>query len=236
MSARKRLILFVEGPADSSAAYVLVKHLLTEMQAWGHVFLDDRPFQVGNVAQVMCEDGKRWVRYLEAARKRGNLGGILLLQDGDIARIRGEDFCPWLFGSRLAEWARSVGGGSLFSVATVFALMEYESWLIACADRLAGQRLHDDRPGIRAGTMVPASDLEQAPRDAKGWLDGCMEEGYKNTRDQEPLTRLMLGHLDGVRARNLRGFRRLERALLQLVEAIRSNKPIVSPLPPVPAS
>jgi hypothetical protein len=234
MAAPRRLVLFVEGEADSLATPALVKRLLTEMDAWEHVFLDTRPFQVGNVAEVTRDEGRRWVRYLRDAGKRPNLGGVLLLQDGDLSRVRGEDFCPWRFGARLAEWARDAGGGSVFSVASVFACMEYESWLIACADRLAGQALPDGRPGVRAGTAVPPDDLEKAPRDAKGWLDRCMDEGYKNTRDQGPLTQLMTGHLDAVRARNLRSFRRLESALCQLVEGISSGNHVVSPLPGLP--
>src|ERR1700693_504775 len=128
MSPPKRLVLFVEGQADSSAVPVLVKHLLTEFNAWEHVFLDPKPFVVGNAAEITRDSGKRWVRYLQDARERQNLGGILLLQDRDLGRIRGEDFCAWRFGVRLAEWARSAGGGSLFSAAAVFACKEYESW------------------------------------------------------------------------------------------------------------
>lgn len=236
MPAPKRLILFVEGAGDYFALPILVKHLLTEIEAWEHVFLDPKPFKVGNVAEITRNDGEPWVRYLHSARKRSNLGGILLVQDGDLSRIRGEAFCPPGFGLRLAEWARNAGGGSVFSVASVFACMEYESWLIACADYLAGISLPDGRPGIRSGTTIPTGDLEAMPRDAKGWLDGCMDAGYKNTRDQEPLTQLMVKHLDALRARNLRSFRRLETALQQLVEGIRTGNHVVTPaLAPSPA-
>ena len=229
MAGPKRLILFVEGEADARALPILVKHLLTELQAWEHVFLDPKPFLVGNVAEITRDDGKRWVRYLQDARRRGNLGGVLLVQDGDLKRMRGEDFCPWRFGTQLAAWSKEAGGGSLFSVASVFACMEYESWLIACADQLAGLPLPDGRPGIRVGTVAPGGNLEEAPRDAKGWLDDCMDGGYKNTRDQGPLTQLMLSHLHAVRERALRSFRRLETALHQLVQGIREGNHVATP-------
>jgi hypothetical protein len=229
MASPQRLVLFVEGEADASAVPVLVKHFLTEMQAWEHVFLDPKPFLVGNVAEVARDDGKPWRRFLQDARKRRNLGGVLLLQDGDLRRIRGEDFCAWRFAHRLAQWARPEGAGILFSVAVVFALREYESWLIACVDRLAGLALPDGRPGIRLGTRAPAGNVEEAPRDAKGWLNDCMESGYKNTRDQEALTRLMVDHLDAILVRNIRSFRRLETALRQIVEGIRSRSHLATP-------
>jgi hypothetical protein len=110
--------------------------------------------------------------------------------------------------------------------------MEYESWIIACTERLAGQPLPDARAGIRIGSTPPTGNLEEAPRDAKKWLGERMEDGYKNTRDQEPLTRLMIHHLDAIRTRPMRSFHRLENALAQLVAAIRSGQHIVSPLPP----
>src|SRR5262245_62347541 len=91
------------------------------MQAWADVFLDPQPFQVGNVAEVTRDSGRHWQRHLRAARQRGKLGGVLLLLDGDLDRVRGEPFCVWRFGGRLADWARAVGAGSLFSVACVFA-------------------------------------------------------------------------------------------------------------------
>jgi hypothetical protein len=225
----KRLVLFVEGPADSKAACVLVKKLLTDLNAWDCVFLDPAPFQVGNAAEVARDSGHGWLRLLHAAAKRRKLGAVLLLQDGDISRIQGETFCPRQFGERLAGWAKSAGGGTLFSVACVFACMEYESWLMACADQLAGLPLPDGRPGLRAGTLPFGGDLESAPRDAKGWLDAHMEEGYKNTRDQELLTQLMIHHLDTIRSRNMRSFRRLESAVVQLVAGIRSGNHVVTP-------
>jgi hypothetical protein len=229
MASPRRLVLFVEGDGDREAVPVLVKKLLTEARAWSDLFLDPQPFVVGNVADLTKDNGKDWTRLLHAACRRPNLGAVLLVQDGDLGRIRGEDFCAARFGARLSQWARSAGAGTGFSAATVFACQEYESWILACVDRLAGLPLPDGRPGGGPGTSAPAGDLEVAPRGAKGWLDQHMDAGYKPTRDQESLTKLMADHVDVVRTRALRSFRRLEHALQQIVNAARTGTHVVTP-------
>jgi hypothetical protein len=113
-------------------------------------------------------------------------------------------------------------------------MQEYESWLIGGVESLAGRPLPDGRPGIRAGTEAPPQDLERTTRGAKGWLGRHMAPGsYKETLDQEPLTRLLVEDLGPLRRRGMPSFLRLERALRQLVEAIRSNSHVVTPAPPV---
>lgn len=232
MTARRRPVLFVEGNGDRAAVPVLVKRLLTDLGGWSDLFLDEHPFIVGNAAQLTREGGKDWLRWLHAAQKRPKLGAVLLVQDGDLVRIRREEFCPVRFARRLGGQARTVGAGTTFSLATVFARQEYESWLLPCVDHLAGVPLPDGRPGIRAGVTAPEGDLEEAPRDAKRWLDGQMDGGYKETRDQEPLTQLMIHHLDAIRSRGLRSFRRLENALAQLLASLRSGRHTVTPADP----
>ncbi len=230
MPSPKRLVLFVEGAGDRDAVPVLVKHLLTAANGWSHLFLDEQPFVVGNVAALTKGDGKELVRFLKAAAKRPNLGAVLLVQDGDLPRIRGEDFCAARFGSRMSEWAKIAGAGVGFSVATVFACQEYESWMLACVDRLAGRELPDKRPGVKPGTPSPGGDLEKSPRDAKGWLDQHLDAGCKPTRDQKLFTQLMLDHLEVIRQRPLRSFLRLENALSQLVAAAVAGTFVVTPV------
>lgn len=119
-----------------------------------------------------------------------------------------------------------VGAGTTFSVAVVFARQEFESWLIAGIASLRGQALPDGRL-IDSDAKAPEGDLELSPRDAKGWLGTIVEGGYKPTRDQAALTRLV--DLDAIRAGGLRSFRRLDSAVSTLLEAIRSNRPTASP-------
>jgi len=55
-----------------------------------------------------------------------------------------------------------------------------------------------------SNAKAPEGDLEASPRDAKGWLRAIVDGGYKPTRDQAALTRLV--DLEVIRARKLRSF------------------------------
>jgi len=225
----KRLVLFVEGPGDVEAAPVLLKRLLNEYNAFDAVVPDPNPFRVGEYSKICKDDCAEWRRLLLAAAKRRNFGGCLLLLDGDSrAKIEGKPFCAMRAARRLADEARKVGGGSLFSVAIVFACMEFESWLIAGAKSLAGKQFMDGRMMPDRIEAIPG-DLESAPRDAKAWFRGFMKTGYNPTRDQAELTRLV--DLSLVRQKGMRSFRRLERAIGELVAAIRSGEHAATPTP-----
>ena len=227
MPSLKSLVLLVEGEADVRAVPVLVKRLLTEQNAWGYLSLDPNPLRVAGIANLTGRKAKNWTDKLRVATKRKNVGGVLLLLDGDVKASAGRSFCARLVSADLSQRARAAGGGALFSVASVFALQEFESWLIAGVDSLTGKNLPDGRPGIKAGIVVPGGDLEDAPRDAKGWLKKNMIAGYKETADQQPLTELV--DLGAIRRRQLRSFRRLENAIQQLVTAIRTVNHVVTP-------
>ncbi len=224
----KRLVLFVEGPGDIKAAPILVKRLLTEMNAWDCVSLDTRPFRVGGVNKLLRDNCRLWIRWLGAAARRPNIGGVLLLLDGDARRIDGKRFCAARIAKRLAREATRARAGELFSVAVVFACQEYESWLIAAVESLGGKPLDDGRPGVRPGTVPPEKDLELGPRDAKAWLGAVMPGGYSPTKDQAGLTQAV--DLDQIRNRPIRSFRRLESAVAQLVTAVREGTPTTTPL------
>lgn len=223
----KRVVLFVEGEGDADAAFLLVKRLLGEMKAWEVLFLDKDAFRVGSIGKLVKEECREWKRKLGASLKRGDVGGVLLLLDGDAERIADAPFCAASIAVSLASHAVAVGAGRLFSVAVVFALKEYESWLIAGIHSLTGRHLPDGRLIAPLGATAPEGDLENRPRDAKGWLNKVVEGGYKPTRDQAELTRLL--DLQTVRDRNLRSFRRFESALSELVFAIRHDRHVSSP-------
>jgi hypothetical protein len=235
----KRLVLLVEGQGDVEAAPVLIGRLLRERAAFDAVVLDDnRPLRVGEYSKIRCNkndpkvhDFSEWRRFLQAAVKtRKNLGGCLLLLDGDsTALVDGKPFCAMRAARILAAEAAKVGAGTLFSLAIVFACMEFESWLVAGAKSLVDKTLSDGRQGIRALPQDIPADLEKAPRDAKGWFRRIMAMGYKPTRDQAELTRLVDVGL--VRERKMRSFRRLESALGGLIDAIRAGSHVVTPAP-----
>jgi hypothetical protein len=222
----KRIVLFVEGEGEADAVPRLVKRLLAEQKAWDAVSLDEDTFRVGEVTKLVKNMYYEWKRKLAASLKRRNVGGVLLVLDGDTRKVAGDEFCAANVARSLASESVSVGGGVSFSVAVVFARQEYESWLIAGIDSLAGKRLPDGRL-IAKSAKTPEGDLEERPRDAKSWLGKIVEGGYKPTRDQAALTDLL--DLEPVRARKLRSFRRLEAAVVGLVSAIREQKHIATP-------
>src|SRR6267378_1312382 len=93
-----RLTLFVEGEGDRAALPILVKQLITDLNGWDVLFLDNAPsFMVGSAADLTRKDGEDWLRLLGAARKKPKLSAVLLVQDGDLGYIRGEDFCAAMF-------------------------------------------------------------------------------------------------------------------------------------------
>lgn len=223
----KRLVLFVEGEGDRLAVPAIVKRLLSEMDAWDCLFLDPSPFVVGEVNRLFRKDCRNWLRWLSAAAKRRDIGAILLVLDGDARKVEGEPFCAATAARKLAQTSTQARGGELFTVATVFACREFESWLIAGVESLAGKPLKDGRAGVKAGTQPPEQDLESSPRDAKGWLSKAMESGYSEVKDQLLLTEMV--DLSLIHQRPMRSFTRLLSALSTIVTAIRDESHVVNP-------
>jgi len=223
----KSLIPFVEGDGDVSAVPILLKRLLAEQNAWDVVRLDDRPFRVGEIGKLAKNDFYEWKRKLRACLKRANVGGVIVLLDGDIKKVGGSPFCAATMARSLAGVAVETGAGSTFSVAIVFACQEYESWLIAGIESLAGKRLSDGRLAAPLDAKPPDGDLEKRPRNAKGWLDDRMEGAYRESRHQAELTKLI--DLDMIRERKMRSFQRLESAVREIVAAIRENRHVATP-------
>jgi hypothetical protein len=174
MATRKKLVLFVEGDGDAEAVPVLVKKLLTETNAWDCIDLDTNPFRLGKLADITGNKAKNWTDKLKAAAKRKNLGAILLLLDGDLEHLEKRPFCAGEFARILAERGRQAGAGVIFSLAVVFALQEYESWLIACSAELAGKPLPGGRQGLREGTPRRKATWRSAREEPRsGWRSAC---------------------------------------------------------------
>ncbi len=228
--ARNRLLLLVEGQGDVAAAPVLLKRLLAEYGAFDSVIPDPRPWCVKGYSKIARENFAEWHRYLGTAAKAGDLGGCILLLDGDSKwDAERQPFCAMRAARRLGAEAQEAGAGRLFSLAVVFACKEFESWLIAGAESLVGKAFSDRRKGVTEITTVIPSDPEFSPRDAKGWLNHLMKNtGYSPSRDQAELTRLV--DLAMIRQK-MRSFRRLESAVRGIVEAIRSGSHVVTPTP-----
>jgi hypothetical protein len=219
----KRLVALVEGEGDQAAVPNLIARLLAEHPAecQGSLFVDDRGTRkIGNVHEISGRLQSEWLRHLRNAANRANLGAVLLLLDGDSDTFEDQPFCAAVAARTLAERARQAGAGVGFSVGVVFLRQEYESLLIASYPTL---------PERREGVARPTNP-EESPRGAKKWLAENRDGGYKETRDQAILTQA--AGLDLIRAANLRSFRRLEHALLELAVAAQTGQHISSPAAP----
>jgi hypothetical protein len=119
--------------------------------------------------------------------------------------------------------AAAAGAGKTFSLAVVFACIEYETWIIAGIESLAGKKYKDGRPALPPNHKFPPGDPESH---GKRWLEqNC--RGYRPTLDQSALTELL--DLNLVRAKNLRSFKRLDHAIDQLLNAVGSGSHISAP-------
>ena len=171
----KRLVIMVEGEGDKEAALILVKRLLVEQSGFDAVFLDPHPMKIGHYAEVCKkENGKpfgKWLRLLQKCWKRSNLGGVLLLLDGDSdyvwnasGPVKTQPFCVMQAAKILAQEARKVGAGSHFSVAVVFACQEFESWFIAAANYFVGKHFPDNRIVLPQPITSLPPNPEMSPR------------------------------------------------------------------------
>jgi len=95
--------MFVEGAGDALAVPVIVKRLLTELEAWDCLFLDSPPFIVGDVNRLFKKDCRNWLRWLGAAAKRRDIGAVLMVLDGDIGKVAGKPFCAASVARKLAQ-------------------------------------------------------------------------------------------------------------------------------------
>ena len=222
----RRLVLIGEGKGETGALPVLVGKVLRGVGGVDALFVDPDVFRLP-LGNISGRNANRWPRSLEAACKRSRVGAVLLVSDGDVS-FEGKPLCPVAAARTLADRARPAGAGATFSLACVFAVREYEAWLAAGAESLAGRKLPDGRDGLRADARPP--DDAEAKRDMKDWLSKHMSRRYKPTVDQRPLTELL--DLAAVRQSGPRSFRRLENAVRELVAAARRNRHVATPTTP----
>jgi Domain of unknown function (DUF4276) len=227
----KRLVLLGEGHGDEAALPVLVRKLLREKDSAGRFFVDHEVIRESSPVKWNKEEGRpdfaKWVSRVTIALRRGNLGGVLAVYDGDAPTFpagSGTPFCAGNAAKVMARAAAEAGAGKTFSLAVVFACVEYESWIIAGIESLAGKRYKDGRPALPTELKFPPGDRESH---GKRWLEQHYR-GYRPTLDQSALTDLL--DLGVVRAKGLRSFRRLEHALDQLLDAASKGTHISTPV------
>ncbi len=176
--------LVVEGHGEVQAAPILVRRIA---QAFG--FHGGINFAVRRVPKSQLIKPGELERTVEAlARQIGRSQPLLVLLDAD-------DDCP----VNLAEGlrARCHAGPTGLNLSVVIAKKEYESWFLAAAKSLSGER------GL--AEQVEAPPDPESIRGAKEWLTDRMpaDQSYSPTRHQSAYS----DRMDLSEARNARSFR-----------------------------
>lgn len=225
----KRLVLLGEGQGEEAALPVLVRKLLAARGAMDHIFVDQDVIRESSPVKwnksLARPDFTKWTSRLKLASRRRNLAGVLAVYDGDKPHFpggSGTPFCAGHAARMLASAAAEAGAGKMFSLAVVFACVEYESWLIAGVESLSGKHYSDGRLALPPGLKFPSGDCESH---GKRWLE---QHGYRPTRDQGAMTELL--DVEVVRTKCLRSFKRLENAVDQLLDAADRGLYIRTPL------
>lgn len=166
---RARFGCIVEGHGEGKAIGILLRRIAQRIDP--AIAISPEVLRIPR-DRLMRHDGlERAVELI--ARRVGGGSAILILLDAD-------DGCPAEIAPRLMQRAKQTRQ-DIHGV-VVMAKREYESWFIAAAESLAGQR------GLRRDIRSPAEP--EAIRGAKEWLRQHMEEGrkYSETLDQPALT------------------------------------------------
>jgi hypothetical protein len=229
----KRLVLIGEGHGEVGALPILIRKLLEERNAHEALFVDNQIIRARNPSGLIKWDKKsaaansaEWLRFLRVASLRKNLGGVLAVFDGDADLFpagSANAFCAKTAAQLMASVAIQAGAGKTFSLAVVFAIKEFESWIIAGAESLVGKTYPDGRPILKARTALPHPNPEST---GKHWLE-ANTYSYKPSRDQSGLIDLV--DLPLIRSRSIRSFRRLEDAIDQLLDAVKKGEFVTTP-------
>ena len=196
--------------------------------------MDDAPvIRAGNPAGLVKLNRKtaeldhsEWVRRVKIPLLRSNLGGVLAVFDGDASVFPAGSDNPFCAASAARALARSAakhaGAGKTFSLAVVFAIKEFETWLIAGAESFGSKTYPEGGAILRKDATIP----ENPEVLGKRWLEQNTF-GYRPTRDQHRLAEIV--DLASIRRRNVRSFQRLENAVDQLVTAAERGEFVCTP-------
>lgn len=194
-----RIVVVVEGHGDVESVPIIVRRLVATDQPECGVEVAF-PIRIPRHRIVKKAELERAV-LLARGRLEGNDGGVLIVIDAD-------DDCPAHLGPKLLGECRSVAPD--LRVAVTLAMREMESWFLAAASSLAGQR------GLSAGIIAPPDP--ETIRDAKGWLSGRLPGGtaYSPVVDQPALAALF----DLDQAMACPSFRKFRRDVRYLVTGV----------------
>jgi hypothetical protein len=159
-----RFGIIVEGHGEIDAVPILIRRILGAQRP-------DLPIQVPpplRLSRGKITKPAELSRAVELmARKAGDGAPVLIFIDAD-------DDCPAELGPQLLAVARM--SRSDREIGVVVAQREFEAWYLASASSLSGI-------GGLPGGLVPPPDHQQI-RNAKGWLDHRMPDGYAPAVDQ----------------------------------------------------
>ena len=193
----------VEGHSEVEAVPILIRRIAENLYPELRIVMP-QPIRISRNKIVKADELERGVEL--AARNIRGQGAILIILDSD-------DDCPAQLGPELLCRALQVRRD--LPIAVVLAKYEFESWFLAAAESLRGQR------GLKNNLQSP--DNPEAIRGAKGWLNRQMESGetYRETLDQPALT----ARFDLDRARHADSFDKCYRDIVCLLDELRkSNK------------
>ena len=163
-----KIAAIVEGDGEVEAVPVLIRRIGLEVSPLSPPTVL-RPIRVRRQRILKEGELERYVGL--AAVRAGDDGCILILLDAN-----GD--CPADIGPLLQRRARAAGPGC--RVEAVLAKFEYETWLIAAAESIAGAR--------RIPPHTSAPEDPESVRGAKEWLRNRMRGSYRPTADQAALT------------------------------------------------
>lgn len=189
----------VEGHGEVESVPVLVRRIAQSVYAALAVLVPP-PVRIPKSKLLKAGELERALDL--AALKVGAQGGILVLVDSD------ED-CPAERGPQLLQ--RALSSRNDLPVAVVLAKREFESWFLAAAESLRGQR-------SLPATLVAPADPESIAG-AKEWLGERMATGrYAETLDQPALAAGFDLHL----ARRADSFDKCYREIVRLITSLRT--------------
>ncbi len=189
------IVAIVEGHGEVEAVPVLLRRIAEE-SGRGEVLDVPRPIRVGRQRLLKVGELERTVEL--AARQSGRDGGILVLLDAD------RD-CPKDLAEQILR--RATAARRDRTIRVVLAKREFESWFVAAAASIAGER------GLPPGLAAPA--YPEQMNDPKGWLSAHMGPGrsYRETLDQPALA----SRMDLAEGRRARSFDKLWRDVASLL-------------------
>ena len=205
------IVPIVEGDGEVKAVPLLLRRVLGERHGRYDIRIQ-RPINAKGKTKLL----KKFEGFLEYAREEQECDAVLVLLDGD------ED-CPRDLAADLAQTATGLNLG--VPIAIVCAHREYEAWFVASLDSETGDSIRATL-GL-SETAVHEGDVESVAS-PKGWIQVRMSQssGYKETQDQPALTPYIdIEHT----LRRSRSFQRLCHAVEELLCAIESGTPIVTP-------